>query len=66
MKAATAALVDKIMILQGNGDYDTAKSWIESDGNLNPVLKGDLDRLNQGGIPVDIVFEQGPEFLGLK
>jgi len=66
MMAATSALVDKIMIIQGEGDYETAKAWIESDGNLSPVLKGDLDRLNQGGIPVDIVFEQGTEMIGIK
>jgi hypothetical protein len=28
-------------------------------------LQGDLDRLGEAGIPVDIVFEQGPEVLGL-
>lgn len=66
MKAATIALVDKILTIQGEGDYETASAWIESDGNLNPLLKGDLERINQGGIPVDIVFEQGPEMLGIK
>lgn len=65
MMAATNTLVDKIMTIQGEGDYDTAKAWIEKSGNLSPVLKTDLERLNQGGIPVDIVFEQGTEFLGL-
>lgn len=66
MMAATNTLVDKIMTIQGEGDYENAKAWIEKAGNLSPVLKADLDRLNQGGIPVDIVFEQGPELLGLK
>nr|NQU93270.1 Zn-dependent hydrolase [Bacteroidota bacterium] len=66
MQDAVNILVDKIMTIEGEGNYDEAKAWIEKDGNLNPVLKADLDRLNQGGIPVDIVFEQGPEMLNFK
>jgi len=31
-----------------------------------PVLQADLDRLNSSNIPVDIVFKQGPSYVGLK
>ncbi|OYT13789.1 MAG: Zn-dependent hydrolase [Bacteroidetes bacterium 4572_114] len=66
MEAAINILVDKIQAMQGEGDYEAAKAWIAKDGKAGPDLKADLDRLNQGGIPVDIVFIQGPEVMGLK
>ncbi|NCC72342.1 MAG: Zn-dependent hydrolase [Sphingobacteriia bacterium] len=66
MAEAMNALVDKIMTIQGEGDYEAAKAWIEADGNLRETLRTDLARLNEGGIPVDILFKQGPELVGLK
>lgn len=65
MKTASTELTQKILKLQGDGDYDGAKNWIETDGNIKEQLQNDLDRINEKGIPVDIVFEQGPEVLGL-
>lgn len=35
-------------------------------GSVGPKAQADLDRLATAGIPVDIVFEQGVEVLGLK
>ena len=66
MTEAMNILVNKITVIQGEGDYDTAKAWIESDGNLSESLGADLAQLNDGGIPVDIYFKQGPEMVGLK
>jgi len=66
MKEAVDLSVDKIMKLQGEGDYETCKKWIETDAFVRPDLQADLDKINAGGIPVDIVFEQGPEMVGLK
>ncbi|MBE0639445.1 MAG: Zn-dependent hydrolase [Bacteroidales bacterium] len=66
MIEAMNVLVDKIMTIQGDGDYDAAKAWIDADGNLRESLSIDLARLNDGGIPVDIYFKQGPEMVGLK
>ena len=34
-------------------------------GNVGPALQADLDRLASAAIPVDIVFEQGADVLGL-
>jgi hypothetical protein len=65
MTEAMNYLVDKIMIMQGDGDYEAAKAWIEADGNLRESLKRDLDRLNEEGIPVDIYFEQGKDVAGI-
>lgn len=66
MTEAMNVLVDRIMTIQGEGDYEAAKAWIDADGNLRESLKRDLDRLNEGSIPVDIYFKQGPEMVGLK
>jgi hypothetical protein len=65
MTEAMNYLVDKIMTIQGDGDYEAAKAWIEADGNLRESLKRDLDRLNEGGIPVDIYFKQGKDVAGI-
>ena len=66
MKEASNELIDKILTIQGEGDYEAAKAWIEADGNISPQLQGDLDRVNNLGIPSDIYFEQGPHMVGLK
>jgi hypothetical protein len=34
-------------------------------GVIRPELQGDLARLSSRGIPVDVVFEQGANVLGL-
>jgi hypothetical protein len=65
MKLATQGLADMILKIQGDGDYDAAKLLIEQKGIVNPALQAELDKIGQSGIPVDIVFEQGPEVLGL-
>lgn len=65
MKKAVETLVGKILTVQGDGDYDTAKAWVEGDGVMTESLRRDLDRVNAAGIPVDIVFKQGKEVLGL-
>lgn len=66
MKKAVESLVGKIITVQGNGDYEIAKTWIESDGVMTESLRRDLDKVNAEGIPVDIVFSQGREVLGLQ
>jgi hypothetical protein len=66
MKEASTLLTQKILKMQGDGDYEAAKKWIETDGVVNAQLQADLDRLNEAGIPSDIYFEQGPSVLGLK
>ncbi|RLD88005.1 MAG: Zn-dependent hydrolase [Bacteroidetes bacterium] len=66
MKIASKELTQKILKIQGDGDYAAAKKWIETDGIIPQQLKEDLDKVNSMGIPVDIYFEQGPQVLGLK
>jgi len=65
MTAAVEALSREILILQGDGDYDGAAAMVGELGVIEPALQRDLDRLSDAAIPVDIVFEQGREVLGL-
>lgn len=65
MQEASTLLTQKILKIQGDGDYEAAAKWIEEDGVVKPQLQADLDRLDTLGIPSDIVFEQGPQEVGL-
>jgi len=60
------SLMQKILYIQGNGDYEAAKKWVDEAAMIPPGLQADLDRLNNSNIPVDIVFRQGGEMIGLK
>ena len=59
MRLAVDALSEKILRLQGDGDYDGASRFVEEMGSIGEQLQADLDRLEAADIPVDVVFEQG-------
>ncbi len=61
MRAAVDSLSGKILRLQGDGDYDGATALLADIGALGDEVNSDLARLEEAGIPVDIVFEQGLE-----
>lgn len=63
MREANRELTAWMLKLQGDGDYQGAKAFLERYGTIGPELQADLDRLK--AIPTDIVFEQGPEVLKL-
>jgi hypothetical protein len=65
MQEGITALARKILTIQGDGDYEAAVALLPDDEEMNPVLAGDLERLESENIPVDIIFEQGVEVLGL-
>jgi len=62
---AMDALSERILTLQGDGDYEGVVAFMEEYGTIRPELQADLDRLAQAGIPVDIVYEQGLDVMGL-
>ena len=66
MKVAIRALSGKILELQGEGDYGAAREFTSEMAYVGEALKLDLSRVNERGIPTDIVFEQGVEVLGLS
>ncbi len=65
MKEAVGELVNEIIIIQGDGNKEAAKQWIDSKGVVGEELQSDLDRVGEAGIPKDIVLNQGVEVLGL-
>ena len=65
MKDAVTASVREILTIQGNGDYARAGELVNADGRMSETLSTDLDRVNAANIPVDIVFRQGAQVLGL-
>lgn len=60
------SLTNKILVIQGDGNYTELKKWIDEKTIIDADLQGDLDKINNAGIPVDIVFKQGKDVLGLK
>jgi hypothetical protein len=66
MREAMNKLSEKILTLQGNGDYAGVGELLDKQGQISPQLQNDLDRLSEANIPVDIVFEQGTHVLGLR
>jgi hypothetical protein len=65
MNEAMEALSNKILTLQGDGDYQGVIQLLDTYGSINDDLRSDLDMLAEKGIPVDITFEQGVDVLGL-
>jgi hypothetical protein len=63
MRAAVDALAGEILRFQGDGDYAGVTRFMAELGKLSATLVQDLEQLGSSGIPVDIVFEQGEQFL---
>ena len=65
MQQAIADLSRLILTLQGDGDYAGVEKLLQEKGNISEQLQADLDRLADADIPVDVVFEQGVDVLGI-
>ena len=65
MTAAINSLSELILTLQGNGDYQGVDKLVKESGVIGEILAADLARLEAANIPVDIVFKQGKQVLGL-
>lgn len=64
-QAACEDLTRLILVLQGDGDYNGVAEVMKEKAVIKAELQGDLDRLSEANIPVDIIFEQGKAALGL-
>ncbi len=62
---AVTALSREILTLQGDGNYEGVAALVDAKARIGDQLQADLDRLSDADIPVDIVFEQGVEVLGI-
>ena len=65
MRSAVDSMAGAILRLQGDGDYEGVKRFMAERGKITGPVQSDLDRLGGKGLPVDIVFEQGVDALGL-
>lgn len=65
MGQAVEDLSRMIIELQGDGAYLQVKEISETKAVIGNMLQSQLDRLSSEGIPVDVVFEQGVDVLGL-
>ena len=65
-KTAMNELSSLILTLQGDGDKAKVEALQEDKAVVKPSLQTDLNKKKKKGIPVDIIFEQGVEALGLK
>ncbi|HUV13069.1 MAG TPA: Zn-dependent hydrolase, partial [Acidobacteriota bacterium] len=63
MGEAIDSLSEKILKIQGDGDYAAAKAIMARLGQLDEYLESDLARIAARGIPTDITFEQGMSVL---
>lgn len=64
-RKAIQDLSDLILTLQGKGDYEGVSKLVQEKGKIGSQLQKDLDRLSDKNIPIDVVFDQGKEALGL-
>ena len=62
-REATRDLSSVLLQLQGDGDYPGAASLVKTKGVIGTQLQSELDKLTEKGIPVDVIFRQGPEVL---
>lgn len=65
MAQAIDALSNRILTLQGDGDYTGVDALVADKGVIKAQLAEDLARLTRANIPVDISFKQGKDVLGL-
>jgi hypothetical protein len=66
MQDAVNSLSELIISIQGDGDYQRAAGLVEKYGIMGEDLTEALQKVEDKDIPVDIVFEQGVDALGLK
>jgi hypothetical protein len=64
MQSAINAYCDKVLTIQGDGDYAGAVAFLSKAGEMDPQLKTDIAGLASADIPTDIVFKQGIQVLG--
>lgn len=65
MTEAINSLSNIILTIQGDGDYEKAMEMVQKYGVMDNELKASLKKIEEKDIPVDIVFEQGIDVLGL-
>ena len=65
-KKAVVGWSAMVLKFEGDGDYEGASKYMETNGVIRPQLQKDIARLKSAKIPLDIIFDQGAEVMGLK
>jgi hypothetical protein len=65
-ESAMNKLGGMILTLQGNGNKEAVEKTQKEKAIISPELQADLNKLTKRGIPVDIIFDQGVDVLGVK
>jgi len=65
MSEAIDSLSELILTIQGDGDYEGVTKLMAEKGVVGKDLEEALNKLNEANIPVDVVWNQGPQHLGL-
>jgi hypothetical protein len=52
-----------ILKTQGEGDFEFAKQYTAENASVSDALQKDLDKINNSGIPRDIIYNQGWDVL---
>jgi hypothetical protein len=63
---AIEKLASELLQLQGNGDLTGVQKMLADRGIVPADLKTDLQVLSTANIPVDLIFDQGINTLGLQ
>ncbi len=66
MVVAMNSLSELILTIQGDGDEARLIQLMKEKAVIGEQLAKDLESLNAASIPVDVVWEQGPSFIGLQ
>lgn len=66
MKQAIKNISHEILVIQGNGDYESALKRATEKGIVSATLKKDLKRIDSKRIPRDLNFIQGPDVVGVS
>lgn len=65
MRSAIDKLAAELLTLQGDGNAQGVQTMLDTRAKVSDLLKQDLARLEKANIPVDLVFDQGIDTLGL-
>ncbi|MFN4914130.1 MAG: dipeptidyl-peptidase 3 family protein [Sphingomonadales bacterium] len=65
MKKVISSLAAELLTLQGDGNMQGVANMLDTRAVISDTLKADLSAIEKAGIPVDLIFEQGADVLGL-
>ncbi|MDR0660801.1 MAG: Zn-dependent hydrolase [Prevotellaceae bacterium] len=65
MKQVVEKLINRIITMQGDGNYEEALQVVTEQSIIKQTLANDLKRIEAASIPIDVRFKQGVSVLGL-